>query len=153
MSCRAVCDSVLQGFAVVNTPSYNTFSGDPKSHVYIRGMLQYVAECCAVVQCVAVGIRFSEVPNLMFSKEVCCSMLRCVTLSCSREHTFVEYTFRRSQISRLQKRCVAVCRSVLRCVAVMNTHPWNTFSGDPKSHVYKRGVSQCVAVCYSVMQS
>jgi len=54
-----------------------------------EGVLQCVAVCCSVLQCVALS--------------VCCSVLQCLAVCCI--------------VSVLQ--CVAVCCSVLQCVAVV----------------------------------
>ena len=98
----AECCAVVQCVAVANTHSWNTFFGGPKSHVFKRGALQYVAVCCSELLSWTHfrGILFPEIPNLTFTREACCSVLH----------------------------------SVLQCVAVANTPSLNTFSGDPKFH-------------------
>jgi len=69
------------------------------------GVLQRVAVCCSVLQCVAM-LYFSaiqceeDIHSTLFVTLVCCSVLQCVAVCCS------------------VLQCVAVCCSALQCVAV-----------------------------------
>ena len=87
-------------------------------------VLQSVAMCCSVLQCVAVWtcIRGTQYLSCV---AVCCSVLQCVAACCN------------------VLQCVAVYRSVSQCV--------DMYLGDPVSFVCC-SVSQCVAVCCSVLQ-
>jgi len=102
-------------------------------------LLQCVAVCCSVLQCVAVlSLRVTEGLNILswplpsqaaalFAERVtvCCSVLQCiaercsVAVCCSAKRATVSTAsgpFCRACCSVLQ--CVAVCCSVLQCVAV-----------------------------------
>jgi len=57
-------------------------------------LLQCVAVCCGVMQCVVVQM------NVNLHNSVCCSVLQCVAVCCS------------------VWQCAAVCCSVLQCIAV-----------------------------------
>jgi len=88
-------------------------------------VLQRVAACCSVLQCVAVccsstysrerELTFGECCSVLQCVAVCCSVLQCVAVCCS------------------VLQCAAVCCSVLQCAAVCCS------------------VLQRVAVCYSVL--
>jgi len=74
--------------------------GDKTSH-HSLCVLQCVAVCCSVLQCVGAqkrAIVWRE--NMPSFFGVCCSVLQCVAVCCS------------------VLQCVAVCCSVLKCVAV-----------------------------------
>ena len=100
-------------------------------------MLQCVAVCCSVLQCVAVILRNVKYISQFFSMKhilVCCSVLQCVAVCCSvlqcvavilRNVNYFSQFFSMKHIlmccSVLQ--CVAVCCSVLQCVAVCCSDP------------------------------
>ena len=86
-------------------------------------MLQCVAVCCSVSQCVQCVVTTfvatdsaDVVTTLQVCVALCCSALLCVAVCCN------------------VLQCVALCCSVLQCVAVCCS------------------VLQCVAVCCSVLQ-
>jgi len=95
-------------------------------------MLQRVAMCCSVLQCVAVCCSKKivaaqrKLSRYMYSCNQCAqiSMLQCAALRCSVLQCAAVYS------SVLQ--CVAECCSVLQCVAL--------------------SVLQCAAVCCNVLQ-
>jgi len=102
-------------------------------------VLQCVAVCCSVVQCLPVELDmcvqatfpqcFPKFPRtlpeyVLMCVDVCCNLLQCVTVCCS--------VLRCVTVCSSVLQCVAVCLSVLRCVAVCCS------------------VLQCVAVCCSV---
>jgi len=75
-------------------------------------VLQRVAVCCSVLQCV-----LQPVPEK--TRDSCCSVLPRVAACCSvLQCVAVRYTARSREDSRLVLQCVAVCCSVLQCVAV-----------------------------------
>jgi len=65
-------------------------------------VLQYVAVCCSMLQCVAAYVY--HCCGVLQRDAVCCSMLQCVAVCCSRHVPLL--------------RCVAVYCSMLHCVAV-----------------------------------
>ena len=85
-------------------------------------MLQYVAVCCSVLQCVAVSEtwRFhTERARVLQCVAVCCSVLQCVAVCCSELHSVRPGIFtwhERMCCSALQH--VVACCSVLQRVAV-----------------------------------
>jgi len=94
-------------------------------------VLQCVAVCCVVLQCVCVKVKHSN-EGLM----ACCGVLRCVTVCYG--------VFSVSQCVKVEHsneglmeccgvlRCIAVCCSVLQCVAVCRmNHTKTTKDGRP----------------------
>ena len=74
-------------------------------------MLQCVAMCCSVLQCVAV-CSAGAVPRVLQCVVVCLNVLQCVTVCCS------VFSRRSASCHTWMMQCVAVCCSALQCVAV-----------------------------------
>jgi len=82
-----------------------------RSQLYIAWVLQFVAVCDTVLQCIVVCCRVSQMSARLLLG--CCSMLQCVILCCS---VFLCVAVcRKSQLDCCWG--VAVCCSVLYCVA------------------------------------
>ena len=90
-------------------------------HVLSRGVLQCVAVCCSVLQCVA-GYMTCYTSCLV----VCCSMLQCVAVCCSVLQCAAAYcsvlqcvavfVFAPNSCNRFTFPVVAVCCNALHCV-------------------------------------
>ena len=87
-------------------------------------MLQCVAVCCSVLQCVAVAIvscflfiviyiMWHDTFKCVQFDTVCCSVLQRVAAACLVLHTLQSFI-----LSDITFKCVAACCSVLQCVAV-----------------------------------
>jgi len=105
--------NTLQNTTHCNTSRTSSFKLDFLCGTHIckcSRVLQFVAVCCSVLQCVAIFLQFSGgLSSLSFPHPhlyrliyvaVCCSALQCVAVCCS------------------VLQCVAVCCSVLQCDAV-----------------------------------
>jgi len=102
-------------------------------------VLQCVAECCRVLQSVAVGLaskraclHWAQVCSVLQCVVVCCSVLQCFAACCS------------------VLQCVAVCCSVLQCDAVCLC-VLRRVAESGRARLYEGQVLQCVAVCCSVL--
>jgi len=128
-------------------------------HYYSTCLVQCVAVCCSVLQCVAVA---TEVPEdaaflapllLHVPGKVCCSVLQCVAVCCSvlqwqLRYPKTRHLWRRFYSTCLVK-CVAVCCSVLQCVAVATEVPEDAAYLAP---LLSTCLVQCVAVCCIALQ-
>ena len=118
-----------------------TVSSCSDSNIVAQGMccsvLQCVAVCCAVFQCL-------PVPTATLSKGICCSVLQCVAVCCSVSHCITVSSCSDSNIV-----AQGMCCSVLQCVAVCCSMSlfWLL------QHHHSRHVAVCcsvLAVCCSV---
>jgi len=111
-------------------------------------VLQCVAVCCSVLQCVLIT-RWSLAHTSLGSwlKAVCCSVLQCVAVCCSvlqcvavcadHEMKSRAYVIRIVTRSRVLQ---CVCWSVLKCVAVCCSVCW---SRDQVSHTLQHTATHC----------
>ena len=117
-------------------------------------MLQHVAECCSVLQCVAVcgDIRVTR-RCCARAVSVYCSVLQCDAVRCSMlqwEETFGTRVVVAPVCCHMLP-CVTVCCSELQCVAVRGSVlQWVETFGTRVVVAHK--LSMCVAVCCSVLQ-
>ena len=122
-------------------------------------MLQHVALCCSLLQCVAVKYSFSRkrctscwldkglfLGSVLQCVAVCCSALQCVAVR-SVPSRKKNPSCRRDERSS----CVATCYNVLWCVCSMLQYVAVCCSV-LKCFAVRHSVLQCVAVCCSVLQ-
>ena len=115
-------------------------------------MLQCVAVCCSVLQCVA----HINQENLKSRSQV--SYLRVTSHMCNTNRSYTaRIEIGESKVCCSVLQCVAVCCSVLQCVHICATQSTLTqHISTPIILTYEdreiQSVLQCVAVCCSVFQ-
>jgi len=105
-------------------------------------VLQCVAECCRVLQGVAVHVSSSvgvrryllQCSHFLQCVAVCCSVLQCVAVCCNDYTSDRVVGWSNKLRARCVLQCVAVCCCVLQCASVCCS------------------VLQCFVVCCSVLQ-
>jgi len=122
------------------TRVYGKISLSEFAHGIVQRVLQHVAVCCNVLQCVAThcGTFWGGCPgHRLIRVAVCCSVLQYVAVCCSMLQSVWCSVLQCAVARCCVLQCAAECCSVLQCVAA----PLGEFR------------PMCVAMCCSMLQS